>query len=189
MQHLGSGYGFASFLAMQPSNEWPGSRYTAYSFWESNNMQFYKQLRKCYHLLSIFSNKQLSTWHRVPLTGGDGARQSLPFMGLVIFSWSIAFKVTFWLLGLWIPHVEATILDCMMFKVGKNTSLISFVCEMEMELTADVSLTLTVGEGARQSIPFMGLVIFSWSFAFKVTFRLLGLWIPHVEATILDYDI
>ena len=57
--------------------------------------------------------------------------------------------------------MEANILDCMMFKVGKNNSLISFVCEMEMELTADVSITLTGGEGARQSLPFMGLVIFS----------------------------
>ena len=57
--------------------------------------------------------------------------------------------------------MEATILDCMMFKVGKNTSLISFGCEMEMELTADVSPTLTGGEGARQSSPFMGFVIFS----------------------------
>ena len=57
--------------------------------------------------------------------------------------------------------MEATILDCMMFKVGKNTSLISFVGEMEMELTADMSITLTGWEGARQSLPFMGLVIFS----------------------------
>ena len=58
--------------------------------------------------------------------------------------------------------MEATILDLVMFNVGKkNTSLISLVGEMEMELTADVSITLTGGEGARQSIPFMVLVIFS----------------------------
>ena len=57
--------------------------------------------------------------------------------------------------------MEATILDLVMFNVGKNTSLISFVCDMKMELTADVSITLTGGEGARQSIPFMGVVIFS----------------------------
>ena len=58
--------------------------------------------------------------------------------------------------------MEATILDLVMFNVGKNnTSLLSFVGEMEMEHIADVSITLTGGEGARQSIPFMGLVIFS----------------------------
>ena len=57
--------------------------------------------------------------------------------------------------------MEATILDCMMFKGGKNTSLVSFVCEMETELTVDVSIILTGGDGARQSIPLMGLVIFS----------------------------
>ena len=69
----------------------------------------------------------------ITLSSGEGARQSIPFMGIVIFSGSIAFKVTFRLLGLEIPHVETTILDCMMFKVGKNTSFISFVGEMEME--------------------------------------------------------
>ena len=57
--------------------------------------------------------------------------------------------------------MEATILDLIMFKGGKNTSFISFVGEMEMELTADVSITLTGGDGARQSLPFLGWVIFS----------------------------
>ena len=55
--------------------------------------------------------------------------------------------------------MEATILDLVMFNVGKNTSLISFVGEMEMEVTLDVSITLSGGEGARQSLPFIGLVI------------------------------
>ena len=123
----------------------------------------------------------------ITLTGGEVARQSIPFMGLVIFSWSFAFKVTFRLLGLWIPHVEATILDLIMFKGGKKY-FIHFICwwNGDGEVTFDVPITLTGGEGARQTFPFMGLVIFSWSIAFNVTFRWLGLWIPHMEATILD---
>ena len=59
--------------------------------------------------------------------------------------------------------MEATILDLVMFHVGKkNTSLISFVGEMEMERSLLMCPSLlTGGEGACQSLPFMGLVIFS----------------------------
>ncbi len=57
--------------------------------------------------------------------------------------------------------MEAPILDLKMVKVGKNSLLISFVGEMEMEVTVDVSINLTGGEGAHQLFPFMGMVIFS----------------------------
>ena len=82
--------------------------------------------------------------------------------------------------------MEATILDLLRFKVGKNTSFISFVGEMEMELTADLSITLTGGEGARQSFVFVGNVTFSCSLARKNISRLLCLWRTDTKALILE---
>ena len=69
-------------------------------------------------------------------------------------------KHTYPLLGLWGPHKEALILDLISFKVGKNSLLISFIGEREIEVTGDVSITLMGGGGARQHIPFKDMDIF-----------------------------
>ena len=55
-----------------------------------------------------------------------------------------------------------------------------------MEVTLDVSITLTGRDGARQSFVFVGKITFSCSIARKNISRLLGFWRPAKEAFILD---
>ena len=96
----------------------------------------------------------------ITLTRGVGARQFFVFVGNVIFSCSIARKNISRLLNLWRPHKDALILDLIRFKEVKNSSIYLFFTGMELEVTLDVPITLTGGDGARQSLRFMGFVLF-----------------------------
>ena len=64
----------------------------------------------------------------------DGQRTEVTFSPLSV---CLLIKITYRLLSLWRPHKNAAILHLKRFKVRKNSLLIPFVGEMEMEITVD----------------------------------------------------